>query len=289
MSEKKIISKSTLPWNFEAFREYITYEVLKNAAAVLYQYENELFAIDNPKIQEMQRLLALRTGKNAWLPSRKGTEDIAWNVEGDVYRNKGRLLTSMFILEPKSGEGSRIKLLPFGKALATGKVSENEFYDFIVSKYQFPHPAYEDNWAKWNEAGITLYPFAYILQTLVEIYNLDPTQAFISTSEVADHLHPKPDHSKIKEYSKNILKARKSKTGEFASVPRSDEIHRKINDMLGFLCISGYCHYLPNGNAALNLRARHKKEMTYYELRREGENRLESITELLKTISISEV
>lgn len=274
-----------LPWHFEAFREYVSYQVLMAAAAVLYQFEGEVIFSSNPRIQQMQKLLALRTNKYTWIPNRTGSEDVDWSVEGDLYRNKGRLLTSMLIVEPKDAHNPPIvKLLPFGRSLAKGEITENQFYDFIITRFCYPHPAWEENWNEWTNAGRTLYPLAYILQVLIHLDEKKPSAAFLSTDEVARYLYPVSNHAQVKEEVKNILDSRL--VTQLPPRERSDQVDRKINDILGFLCISGYCYYLPGRNlVGLNLRSRHSQELTMFERSRNGQNHLEKIKNLVKNIS----
>lgn len=277
---------NTLPWKFEAFREYVTYQTLQAAAAVLIQYEGEEFSISNPRIQEMQKQLSVRTGKDKWVPDRSGSEDINWNTEGDVYRNKGRVLTSMFIIEPKdSGEedSGTLRLLPFGRALARGQITEQQFYDFIITRYKFPHPAYDENWLAWRSAGRRLFPFAYILQVLIALYGMGADQAYLTTDEVAQFLHPDPDHSKVLSHARAVRSARTQQQSS-GRQQRSDDVHRKITDILGFLCITGYCYFRPDGSVGLNLRARHGSELAYFEGRRKGDDRLLLVENLVRDI-----
>ena len=274
-----------LQWHFEAFREYVSYQVLMAAAAVLYQFEGEVISSSNPRIQQMQKLLALRTNKYTWIPNRTGSEDVDWSIEGDLYRNKGRLLASMLIVEPKEAHNPpKVKLLPFGRSLAKGEISENQFYDFIITRFCYPHPAWEDNWEEWTNAGRILYPFAYILQVLIQLDESKPDTAYLSTDEVARYLYPVSDHTQVKAGVKAILASRSE--AQLPPRERSDQVDRKINDILGFLCISGYCYYLPGGKlVGLNLRSRHSQELTMFERIRKGQNHLEKIKNLVKNIS----
>lgn len=273
-----------LPWHFEAFREYISYQTLLSASAVLRQFEGEEVSSSNPRIQQMQKLLALRTNKSSWIPNRSGSADVDWNLEGDVYRNKGRLLSSMLILEPKdASDPPRVRLLPFGRALARGEISEREFYGFIITKFRYPHPAWDDNWEAWIQAGRTLYPFAYLMQVLIALDAISADAAFLTTDEVARHLYPISDHAQVRALAKSIHEHRSTSTASPRS--RSDDIDRKITDIFGFLCLSGYCYYKPGGSAiGLNLRERHTQELTMFERSRQRQDRLQAIKNLVKSI-----
>jgi len=270
-----------LPWRIEAFREYLTYESLQPAASVLSLYEGELFTIRNPRILEMQNLLEERTKKDAWIPKRSGSEDIDWNVEGDVTRNKGRVFTSMLILYPKEWKEGRVALTEFGKALGRGVVSKAQYYDFIFTRFKYPHPAWSDNWSAWTSAEKFLYPFVYLLEALVELHRHSPASAYLNTEEVADYLHPDPDHGKVTAFAQSIIDARENNVGKIT--PRSDNIHRKISDILGFMCLTQYC-YFDGGVVRLNLFDIHGDEKSNYWEKRNGQNKLQAIQELIGKI-----
>lgn len=270
-------AQNLLPWRIEAFREYLTYETLQQAAAVLSIYEGEIFDVRNPRIVEMHRLLEARTEKHAWIPKRAGSIHINWNTEGDVTRNKGRVFTSMLILKPKEWCDDRVQMTPFGKALGAGRVGRREFYDFIITRFHYPHPAWQDNWNAWSEAGRTLYPFVYLLQTLMELYRESPSDSFLSVQEVADYLYIDPDHAKVATYVREILVARSENRAPI--LKRSDQVHRKISDLIGFLCLSPYCYFQAN-RVHLNLIGTHSKQFTHFWERRDGEDTLESLSRL---------
>jgi hypothetical protein len=226
----------------------------------------------------MQNILEQRTGLYSWIPKRSGSEDLVWNIEGDLYRNKGRVLTSMLILYPRDWKQNKILLTQFGSALANGQVKEKQYYDFLLTHFKYPHPAWDENWKDWNDANVVLYPFIYILQSLTELYRRAPEQASLTVQEVADYLHPTPNHEKVIEYVGNILLAREDKSP--ATTPKSDEIHRKIGDVLGFLCLTSYCFF--NGERVfLNLNDKHKIEKSNFWGNRNKQDKLSSINKLI--------
>lgn len=274
-------NEKRLPWRIEAFREYLTFETLQQAAAVLTVYDGEIFDIRNPRIIEMQNLLIERTSKNSWIPNRKGSQDINWNVEGDVTRNKGRVFTSMLILRPKEWTDGTVSLTSFGRALGAGQITRGEYYDFILTRFKYPHPAWDDNWDAWKNSDRELYPFIYILQTLLALYKIGHDQAYLSTEEVADYLHPNPNHDAVAEYAKNIVNARQNSTPSITK--RSDSIHRKISDILGFLCLTKYCYFVAN-NVYLNLMDLHQKERSNFLGKRKGQDKLKKIVQLTQSV-----
>ncbi|RHW77575.1 hypothetical protein [Colwellia sp. RSH04] len=252
-----------LLWKFEAFREYIVYEVLQPALSVLNLFEGEFISESNPKIKKLERLLEERTRKSTWKPNRSGTEDLLWNPEGDFTRNKERLFTSLLLMYPKEMSNGKLKLTEFGKALGTGKISRQQFYDFIIFNFKYPHPAYEDNWKEWVASGKELYPLIFILQVLIELLEKDESQCFLNVREIEFILVPSQDHKQCKSLSDAIIKSRNSDSISKLK-PSGDKLTRKITDLLGFLCISGYTYYLPNGDISLNLISKHSVEKTHY-------------------------
>lgn len=259
---------------------------MQQAASVLCIYEGEEFGVGNPKMEEILNTLQTRTGE-PWLPERKVSESIEFNVEGDFYRNKGRLLTSFFIIEPKGltdSEWPAIKMTQFGRALGSGYISERQYYDFIVTRIAYPHPAYEDNWRLWKQASKTLKPLVFILQILLKLYKTDKLQGYTTSEELAAFAYPESSHHAVSRITEGILKNRENPT---KAIPYTDEVNRKINDMLGFLSIAGYTYY--DGRLIrLNLMGVHPQERVYYwEKRKTREydeaNRLEELERLVES------
>lgn len=254
--------RQSLPWNFEAFRRYTPFRRMQQAASVLCMYEGEEFGISNPRMEDILRDLQMRTGE-PWLPERNVSDSVDFNIEGDFYRNKGRLLTSFFIIEPKglsASEGNIIKLTQFGRALGSGFVTEKQYYEFIVRRMSYPHPAYEENWEIWKEAAKELRPLVFIIQILIELYKIDKPSGYTTSEELATFAYPESTHSAVQKIVRKILENR-GKTAKTA--PYSDEVNRKINDMLGFLSMAGYTYY-EGQTIRLNLMGVHPQELTYF-------------------------
>jgi hypothetical protein len=184
----------------------------------------------------------------------------------------------MLILYPKEWMEGKIALTAFGNALANGQVNKKRYYDFILTHFKYPHPAWKDNWDRWTKEHNELYPFIYILQTLVKLHEKSPEYAFLTTEEVADYLHPAPSHKHISEYAEDIISARESNTP--AQTKKSDDIHRKISDILGFLCLTSYCYFYGN-SIYLNLFDKHEIEKSNFLGKRKGQDKLEVIKNVI--------
>ncbi|EKE05489.1 MAG: hypothetical protein ACD_19C00264G0005 [uncultured bacterium] len=267
-----------LPWNFEAFRSFINFEVIQQASSVLCSFEGKELFNSRRLVEEFQNLLTKRTGID-WIPDRNVSEDILFNVEGNVFRNKARVFTSFYLVDPECLKNREpLVLTPFCRALGYGYIGKFEFYKTIIARFSYPHPAYDENWKAWIGANIRLKPFIFILQILLSLHLKGHDNAYISINEFANFAHSNPLHSEIENIVKEILKQRSS--GENIKRERSDKIERKIGDLFGFLCISGYTFYKKN-DICLNMIDIHPKEKTYFFEKREGFDKYNSINKLI--------
>lgn len=270
---------ASLPWNFEAFRRFLAYDVVQQAAATLCLFDGQPMFTDAALMEEFSRMLTERSGLE-WLPSRQASEGVLFNIEGNVFRNKARIFTSFYVIDPLAFKQHVLKVTPFGKALGLGFVKEREFYWQICSRYQYPHPAYDDNWDQWSAAGISLKPLVYLLQILVEMYKIDSIGE-ISIAEVAKYAHPQPFHKRAKDVAQMIIQGRRDR--DTGGPTRSDQVHRKIGDMLGFLCISKLCFY-QDERIRLNLLGEHDVEKTVFWQRRLQQDVLLELGRLLQAV-----
>ena len=276
---KKQLSK--LPWNFEAFRSFINYEVLQQAASVLCLFEGKSIFKDPHLLFQFEKKLEKRTGLN-WLPERNISQDILFNVEGNLFRNKARVFTSFFLVPPHCIKGKNpLEITQFCKALGKGAVTKNQFYEFIISRYKYPHPAYDENWIKWRAEKIVFYPLKFIISILLELHDHSPSSSFLTIPEFAYFGHPFPYETETRIISKNILNQRKDP--QDLSRTRSDKIDRKIGDIFGFLCLSGITFY-EGSKIYLNLMDVHPKEMAYFGEKRKGENRKDEIRKIVNNV-----
>ena len=257
---------SVLPWNFEAFRKFITFQAIQNAAGIITLYDG-LETSNTKRMIEFQKVLNSRSGL-IWEPSRQNSEDVLYNSEGNVFRNKARVLTSLYLLNPFEQKKGTISATMFCRLLASGKISENEFYDFIISRYEFPHPAYDENWNAWRSANIKLKPFIFILQLLLTLYKRDPKESYVTVDEFARFAHSQPLHDKIDNIVDGILKYRLHPESADTRT-RSDKIDRKINDIFGFMCMTKYA-YFEGSKICLNLVDRHPDELVNFYVSRGG-------------------
>lgn len=260
-----------LEWQFEHFKTFTPYQIMQQAAAALLLFEGENTDGANPKMGRLTEELTLNTGHPAWMPDRENG-NLNVNTEGSVFRNKARLFSSFYICVPpdllkKDGYGKQIMLTGFGKALAEGRVSEEEFYRYIIKKFGYPHLAFSD-YEEWVNEGIAIRPLLLIIKALVTLFEKrGKDAAYITSAEIYSFLQPLKDEECIDAVSK-ILEARDNEERQTYS---SDKV-RKINEMLAFLSIAGYV-YIDSTQSGedkywLNLIMRHPREKTLFYLQR---------------------
>lgn len=269
---------SILPWNFEAFRSFISYEVLQQAASVLCIYEGKDIFNSAHIMEKFEAELTLRTGVE-WLPKRNINNDINFNSEGNLFRNKARVFTSFYLIDLKSIiDKETLSITPFCRALGTGIIDKRMFYKEIISRFEYPHPAYEESWDKWNEFKISIKPFIFMLDILVNLYNIESNESYFTVSEFATYAHANPIYSESKKIAKDILLSRSNEVKNKRE--RSDDVDRKIGDLVGFLCMTGYTYF--NGNRIyLNLIDVHPLEKVYFYEKRGDVNTKEQIIKII--------
>jgi hypothetical protein len=271
---------STLPWNFEAFRKFITFRAAQNASNVISLFDGQSLTSDTKALREFQTMLSERSGL-IWEPIRQNSEDVVFNNEGNVFRNKARVLSSLFLINPFTLKNEGVlEATTFSKRLSSGKINEKQFFEFIFTNYEYPHPAYDENWTEWNAVNLRLKPFIFILQILIELFELEKGQEFLTVDEFARFAHRNPFHSKVKVISQEIRSSRNIESA-LPNRIRSDKVDRKINDIFGFLCISGIC-YFDGSKIRLNLITKHPDEETFFYLSRNGVNVIENLNKIIE-------
>ncbi len=268
-----------LPWNFEAFRRFLAFNIVQQACAALLPFDGLPLFEDQTLMSEFTMRLYQRTGLE-WMPKREVSEGVIFNIEGSVFRNKARVFTSLYLVDPDSLEQkTNLSVTDFGKAIGLGYINESQFYKEVISRFEYPHPAYDENWSAWTTADKKLRPFLYLLDLMVKIYQEDLVGS-ITVDEIARVAFEEPDHSNTKSLAKEILLLRTKKS--LTKRERNDQVDRKIGDLLGFLCMSGFTFY-DGKKIALNLIDKHKNENTFFWESREGQNSLDNLIDLIES------
>jgi hypothetical protein len=228
------LPKSTpLSWSIEAFRPYMTYEVLQEAVCVLRSYDGNSTNLGRRRSAEMIQNLQRRTGL-PWIADRKVQFGILFNIEGSVFRRMKRIFTSFYLLDTQSYDVEGvIRVTDFGKKLSSGLLSKEQFYSELIGKYSYPHPAYEENVRAWNDKR-SFFPMRFIIETMFEMENLNiPDYSGIQVKEFAALIHPVAHEITSVEAAEVLAKHYKS--GKSLLHTRTDTVDRKISDLFGFL------------------------------------------------------
>jgi AlwI restriction endonuclease len=279
-------------WQFEHFKTFVSYDIMQPAAACLVVFEGENTDGSNPQMNKLSRMLIERTNHPSWLADRN-TGSLNIDTEGSVFRNKARLFSSLMIVVPPellrlNNLEKVIKLTEFGKALGLGYVSERQYYEFLIKNFQYPHPAYLQDYEDWVNEDANIRPFIFILKVLVDLYeNFGEQQSFLTSNEIFHFLQHETTDSNIESVVDKLIKNREDPQ-TFSKVDT-----RKIEEILSFLAKSGHIFIKENtvDMYYLNLLEKHSYEKSYYwEKRRAGgagtgqrkytENKLEQIKNL---------
>jgi len=231
-------SKNLPPWQFEAFRNFLSFEMLQQACAALCSRNGISLSRAEKDLRYLNDSLLARTGRE-WTPDRIPGGNVVWQTEGSLFRNKKRVFTGFYLLDPSAFDDLGVlSLTDFGQALGLGLVSSNEFYERIVKTFEFPHPAYRENWEWWTGANLKLRPLALILEVLIYLSEFSSEFAGISIAEMAHFGGATPMNGTGPEIAKRILESRMA--GGSFSHTRSDALDRKIGDMFGFLAMTPF-------------------------------------------------
>lgn len=257
-----------IEWSFEHFKTFTPFEVMQQAAAALVLYERENTDGKNPKMSDLTETLIERTNHPAWMPVRE-TENYTFNQEGSVFRNKARLFSSFLICFPpallaENEKEKEIQLTDFGRALGNGEISEKEYYDFIIMRFKYPHPAFSD-YEEWIQSSKITHPFVLILKVMVELFERSgKVESKITVEEIVHFIQKSNDQTDITKIVDEILEFRTNNE----SLLKLES--RKIREIMSFLTISGYV--LHEGDTyALNLVRRHEYEKSFYYLERSAQ------------------
>ena len=223
-------------WNFEAFRNFIGFAPLQQACTSLLVHDGITLDKADIELRHINNLLADRTGRE-WTPDRDPGGNVQWETEGSLFRNKKRVFTSFYLIDAEKYERENILMLtPFGRALADGRVTEPEFYRFIIRNFKFPHPAYEDNWKWWTSVHRELHPLVFLLLIVCNLSGLSGSIESVSIAEVAYFGGPNPSTRDAENIARAIKNSRDSR--ETINHQRSDALDRKIGDMFAFLAMT---------------------------------------------------
>jgi len=278
----RVMSGETLKWNFEAFRQFLSFEVMQQAAASVMPFDGFNYRDDIATTRKFERYIALRTGLD-WAPKREAPEGIFFDTEGSLFRNKARVFTSMGILDALALQSERAaKLTKFGRELGSGLVSSSEYYKFQIETFEYPHAAYPESGKFWESENKSVKPLKFIIELLAELAEHSLAENRLSTREFLIVSNEDAQKFNAKESAQLVLRTR-SIAGKNTEAQFTIESKRNATDILGFLCMTGFALFNQGGDVSLNLLRKSKKDKTYFYFKsRDGENALNEIRKELE-------
>lgn len=104
-------------------------------------------------------------------------------------RNSGQYWKALGLTQGTPGVISVTKL---GIGLANGSISTEEFAASTIRNFELPNPnaTDKDELDQWRTAGIKLKPLTLILQVIVELYRMNPGEAYLNNEELCRVIIP---------------------------------------------------------------------------------------------------
>lgn len=139
-------------------------------------------------------------------------DTISINLSGrggsrNLIRNSGQYWRAVDLIDSSKGKGV-ISLTPFGKAVATGDVSQSEFAAITVKTLSLPNPRIqnEEQCLLWQTYHLEIHPLMLILDILQELRKASEESAFITVYELIKIVIPlSSNHATLSDYAQFIL------------------------------------------------------------------------------------
>lgn len=110
------------------------------------------------------------------------TVDLVRTPDRNLIRNSGQYWKGMGLLESAHG---RISLTPFGRALASGSMSQIEFALTMVRTLELPNRRIQSDSSLWDSAGIRIQPLFLVLQIVADLAEqLGESNKYITPDEL---------------------------------------------------------------------------------------------------------
>lgn len=162
----------------------------------------------------------------------------------NLIRNSGQYWKAVDLIDSSKGKGV-ISLTPFGKAVATGNVSQSEFAAITIKTLTLPNPRIqdEDQCRLWQTFHLEIHPLMLILDILQELKKASDTSAYLTAYELIKIVIPlSSNHATIPDYAQFIL-AYRAGTIDISSWPNccpGANDQRMAREFLLFLRHYGY-------------------------------------------------
>lgn len=152
----------------------------------LYKLDNKGLTYSSQEFAKEMESLEMEVRKNVNfkvnLSSRVG--------ERNLMRNSKQYWTSLGLVD--NAPKGLIMLTDFGREIARHNISQAEFAAITIQTQSLPNPATmtQEECARWNEAGIKLYPLKLLLQIIRALYLKNTSEAYITRNELCEVIIP---------------------------------------------------------------------------------------------------
>lgn len=176
----------------------------------------------------------------------------ARNRDRNLLRNSGQYWKALGVLESTRG----ITLTPFGRAVADGRTTRDEFAATVVKTLELPNIAIQptDEIERWNRAGLQIRPLQLILDILGTLSErLGADQAYLTPDELIRIVIPLAgDRTTVmNEYVRSLSDFRRGAIalGGWPDCAPEANDRRMAREFLLFLAFYGFCKRVAvNGN-----------------------------------------
>jgi HNH endonuclease len=146
--------------------------------------ENEGLKASSPEV-----MASLREVEADLAPHISGIPNLARRQDRNLLRNSQQYWTGLGLLDSTS---SGIKLTAFGRRVADGKITREEFAGTTVLTLSLPNRRIETEAVikKWDEFDIKINPLMILMSTIISLNNIDSSLAYLTNEEVVRVIIP---------------------------------------------------------------------------------------------------
>lgn len=181
--------------------------------------------------------------------------NLARDQERNLVRNSGQYWKALGLLEDTHGY---ISVSPFGRLLATGKITQIEFAITVVKTLELPNRKIVSDTSDWDNAGLRIKPLELILDILAKISErYGSNEAYVTPLELVKIIIPLAGNkSPLGNYVDAIIQKRRNliDVSKWPDCAPSANDQRIAREFLLFLSNYGFCNVVPTARGNENER-----------------------------------
>lgn len=188
----------------------------------------------------------------------KEMEDLAKDIKGaidvklssrtgerNLIRNSGQYWKAVGLIPANGNHSGVIDLTDFGRKVADHDISQSEFAVKVIQTMTLPNPAIQkpEECRLWNDKGLNFHPLILLLRILLDLYDYDHSQAYLTNEEFLRIVIPLSGcRAELKDYHNFILQFRSHRImlESWPDCTPKDNDQRFAREYLLFLSNYGY-------------------------------------------------